>query len=245
MEMFWEKPLSDLELSIDDIHIWRADLDLTIISIQKLNETLSIDEKGKAERFRFEKDKRRFIAGRGILRTILGCYLNVNPSRVQFCYGKNGKPELADTFGNGTVLFNMSDSDGLALYAFARELEIGVDIERIRDIPEMEQIAERFFSLKENEILRSLPESKKKEAFFNCWTLKEAMIKAIGDGLSYPLDSFDVSTALGGQRELLRTQGESREESKWSVQLLEIGPGLAAAFALWGECRRVHCLQWS
>ena len=243
--MIYPSILSIPELAVHEIHIWSAALNQLNSSLSKFIQTLSIDERIRAARFHFDRDRNHFIVKRGILRTILGSYLNVEANRLQFCFGKNGKPSLADALGNKTIGFNVSRSNGIALFAFVRDYEIGVDIERIRDIPEMEQIAEKFFSLKENEILRSLPESKRKEAFFNCWTLKEAMVKAIGDGLSYPLDSFDVSTALGGQRELLRTQGESREESKWSVQLLEIGPGLAAAFALGGECRRVHCLQWS
>jgi len=241
MEIFWKIPLPDLQLSKGDIHIWRADLDLPITGFQKLYQTLSIDERVRAERFHFEKDRRRFIVGRGTLRTILGCYLNVEPSRLQFCYGKNGKPALADTFGKGVILFNMSDSEGLALYAFTRDHEIGVDIEHIRDIPEMDQIAERFFSARENAVFRSLPESKKREAFFNCWTRKEAFIKAKGEGLGLGLDQFEVSLAPGERAALLSTNGDPQEASRWSLRELDPGPGFTAALAVQGHGWQLKC----
>ena len=104
----------------------------------------------------------------------------MKPDQLQFCYGKNGKPALVRKWGKGNINFNLSHSEGLALYVFTRDREIGVDIEHIRDIPEMDQIAARFFSVRENAVFRALPESKKKEAFFSCWTRKEAFIKALG-----------------------------------------------------------------
>ena len=167
--LFRSPPL-DLELKIDEIHVWCASLDQPVSQYHKLSYMLSLDECMRAERFHFKKDRKDFIIGRGILRAILGCYLSVEPSMLQFCYGKNGKPALADKFGIGTICFNLSHSEGLALYAFTRNCEIGVDIEHIRDISEIDQIAKRFFSLRENDVLRALPERNKKETFFNCWT---------------------------------------------------------------------------
>jgi len=240
----WKIRQSKLTLGEKDIHIWQAELDLPILGFQKLYQTLSIDERVRAERFHFEKDRKCFIARHGILRTILGCYLNVEPSRLQFCYGKYGKPELADTFGEGPILFNMSDSEGLALYAFTRSQEIGVDIEHIRDIPEMDQITERFFSERENAVFRSLPESKKKEAFFNCWVRKEAFIKAIGAGLHCPLDKFEVSLVPGDPANLPSIQEDSRVAFRWSMQELKPRSGFAAAFAIEDRSRQLHCWQW-
>jgi len=204
-----------------------------------------MDERMRAERFHFERDRKRFIVRRGILRTILGCYLSIEPSRLRFCYGKNGKPALADTSGKGRIRFNLSHSEGLALVAFTRDREIGVDIEHIRDISEMEQIAERFFSVREYTVFRVLPKSKKKEAFFNCWVRKEAFTKAIGDGLSWPLDKFDVSLILGESARLLRIEGDSKGASRWSIQDLKPASGFAAAFAVEGRSGRLHCWQWS
>ena len=203
-----------------------------------------MEERMKAERFHFEQDRERFITGHGILRTILGYYLGVEASRLQFCYGKNRKPALADKFGKGIILFSMSDSEGLALFAFTRDREIGVDIERVRDIPEMDQIAEQFFSVRENAVFCALPESKKKEAFFNCWTRKEAFIKAIGDGLYCPLDSFVVSLVPGEPARLLRIGGDSKGISRWSIKDLRPAPGYAAAFAVERRSWRLYCWQW-
>ncbi len=237
-------PPLDLELKTDEIHVWCASLDQPVSQFQRLRQTLSMDERTKAERFHFERDRKRFNAGRGILRTILGWYLGGEPNRLQFCYGKNGKPALADTFGNGGIHFNMSRSVGLALYAFTRDREIGVDIERVRDISEMDQIAERFFSVKENAVFRTLPKSKRKEAFFRCWTRKEAFIKAIGKGLSMPLDKFDVALVPGKPARLIRIEGDSKEASRWTIRELKPAAGFAAAFALEGRSRRLRCWQW-
>jgi len=229
------------ELTTDEIHIWYAYLDKPVSQFWGL---LSMDERRRAGRFHFEEDRRRFIVRQGILRKILGYYLGVEPSRFQFCYGNNGKPALADTFGKGKVRFNSSHSEGLALYAFTRDREIGVDIEHIGDGFEMEQIAEQFFSTREKAIFRALPESKKKRAFFNCWTRKEAFIKATGDGLSLPLDRFDVSLVPGEPARLLGIDGDSKAASRWLLQDLKPAPGFAAAFAVKGQSRYVHCRQY-
>jgi len=162
-----------MELMADDIHVWSVSLDQLASRVQTLSQTLSPDERMRAERFHFEEDRNHFIISRGILRTILGRYLSVEPDKLQFCYGKHGKPALADISGKGRICFNSSRSEGLALYAFTRDREIGIDIEHIRDIPEMEHIVEGFFSEREKVVFRSLPESKRKEAFFHCWTRKE------------------------------------------------------------------------
>lgn len=240
----WETFPANLPLSKKEVHIWRADLDLQIISIQKFHQTLSTDERARAERFRFEQDRKRFVIGRGILRIIIGRYLNIEPSRLEFCYGKSGKPTLANTFGKETILFNMSDSGRLALYGFTRNHEIGVDIEHIRDIPEMEQIAERFFSDGENAVFHALPNGKKKEAFFNCWTRKEAFIKAKGQGLKLGLNQFEVSLAPGERAALLNINTDNQEASHWSLRDLDPGPGFVAALAVQGHGLQLKCWQW-
>jgi len=239
----WKIPQSELTLAEKDIHVWRADLDLPMIGFQNLYQTLSIDEKKRAERFHFEKDRRHFIAGRGILRAILGCYLGVEPILLEFCYGKYGKPQLSDTFGNATIHFNMSRSKGLALYAFTRDQELGVDVEHIRDIPEMEQIAERFFSPKENAAFRTLRERTKKEAFFNCWTRKEALLKAKGQGLALGLDQCEVSLGLGERAALIRTNNP-QETAHWLLQKLNPGSRFIAALAVQERGWQLQCLQW-
>lgn len=234
--------LFNRELGTDETHIWYASLEQPVSRFQRL---LSIDERMTAGRFHFEEDRKRFIVRRGILRTMLGCYLSVEPSRLRFCYGKNGKPQVADTFGEGKISFNLSHSEGCAVYAFTRDREVGVDIEHLRDIPEMEQIAERFFSARENAIFRALPENNREEAFFTCWTRKEAFIKAAGDGLSQPLDRFDVSLVPGEPARLLRIEGNSKAASQWFMQDLKPASGFAAAFTAKGRGGLVHCWLYS
>jgi 4'-phosphopantetheinyl transferase len=231
----------DRELTTGEIHIWYTSLDRPVSQFWGL---LSMDERRRSERFHFDKDMKYFIVRHGILRKILGNYLGVEPGQFQFDYGKNEKPALADIFGMGKIQFNMSHSEGLALYAFTRDREIGVDIECIRDISEMGQIAERFFSRGENAVLQALPKGKKREAFFNCWTRKEAFIKATGDGLSYPLDGFDVSLVPGEPARLLRIEGDSTAASRWSIQDLKPAFGFAAAFAIKGRIGQVCCWKW-
>ena len=229
------------ELTSEEIHIWCTSLEQPVSLFQRL---LSVGERIRAERFHFEEHRKYFIIRRGILRTILGYYLGVEPSRLQFCYGKNEKPALAGTLGKGKINFNLSHSEGLALYALARYHEIGVDIEYIRDVPEMEQIVERYFSAGEKDVFRSLPDHKRKEAFFNWWTRKEAFIKATGDGLSWPLDRFDVSLVPDEPARLLKIDGESETASRWLIHELKPAPGFAAAFAAEGRIGRVHCRKW-
>jgi len=244
-EFVSEEPPTHLNLSKKAVHIWRAALDLPGRRVEALQEKLSTDERMRAERFHFEKDRKKFVVGVGILRTILGPYVGVEPNELRFIYGKRGKPMLADVFANGSIHFNMSHSEGLVLYGFTRDHEIGVDIEFIRDIPEMDKIAEQFFSKKENDVLRSLPDSKKKEAFFNCWTRKEAFIKAIGDGLYQPLDNFDVALKPGEPAKLLRIGRDSKRASRWFIHDFKPAPGFTAALAVEGHDWRLHYWQWS
>lgn len=233
-----------LDLPTDEIHVWYAALDQPPPRFHTFIQTLSITERMRAEQFHFDKDRKCFIASRGILRTILAHYLSVEPTRLQFCYGKNGKPRLADMFGRPTISFNLSRSNRIALYAFTRYREIGVDIEQIHEISEMEQIAERFFSVKENISLCALPERKKREAFFNLWTRKEALMKAIGDGLSRPLDKFDVLMVPGESTRLLKIDEDSNAESRWYIQDLKLAPGFAAALAVQGNGMKLKYWQW-
>ncbi len=240
MEPAWNPPTRLTQIEKGAVHIWRVNLDLPALG--HLEEKLSLDEKIRAGRFRFERDRTRFIAAHGILRLILGRYLKVEPNLVRICSDKNGKPKIVDETGIETIFFNLSHSQELGLYGFSKDYPIGIDIERIRDFPERGQVADHFFSWRENDFFKEVPEGKRLEEFFRCWALKEAVIKALGDGLSYPLNALDVSRALGKQAGLLL--GEIGKESRFTTQVLEVGPGFTAAFALRGKCQKVHCWQW-
>jgi 4'-phosphopantetheinyl transferase len=234
--------LCGLKPIIDEIHVWYASLNKPASGFHGL---LSADERDQAGRFHFKKDRDRYIVRHGILRIILGHYLNVAPGLIRFKYGKNSKPALADGPGRGKLYFNLSHSRGMVLYAFTSEREIGVDIEYIRNIPDMEQIVERFFSAREKTVFRALSKSRKREAFFNCWTRKEALIKATGEGLSYPLDGFVVSMVPDEPARLISIDGNTGLAARWSIRDLKPAAGYAAAIAVPGRAGHVHCQEWA
>ena len=233
---------TQLRLSSSDVHVWLAPLDQ--IHVTQLIQTLSEEELARADRFRFHRDRERFIACRSLLRTILSRYLCVEPCRLRICYGPYGKPYLEEEVEKDKLQFNLSHSHGFALYAFTRGRKIGVDLEYIRRMPDFGQIAARFFSQSENSALNALPESQRQEAFFYCWTRKEAYIKAIGNGLMHPLNSFDVSLAPGEPARLLNVEGNPEEASRWSLKSLNPAPGYIAALAVAGHDWQLQWKQW-
>jgi len=241
----YHPPPKVITLDRDEVHVWRAFLDLTKSRIQTLYQSLSSDEQARARRFYFQKDRNHFIIVHGVLRDILSRYLDIQPAQLCFCYSRHGKPALTKESGGDKVRFNLSRSHGLALYAVACSLEMGIDLERIRpDIAE-EQIAERFFSPREVSAIRALPENIQKEVFFNCWTRKEAYIKAIGKGLSFPLHLVEVSISPKESAALLSIKGNQREASNWSLRDLIPGPGYTAALVVKGHYWRLKCWQWT
>ncbi|MGA2604135.1 MAG: 4'-phosphopantetheinyl transferase superfamily protein [Verrucomicrobiia bacterium] len=240
----WRAPPETLVLGDDEIHVWRATLDQTPSQIQGFLHNLAADEQAKAERFYFERDREHFIAARGVLRAILGGYLNRAPESLSFCYSSHGKPALAGESDGEPIRFNVSHSYGVALYAITRGREVGIDLERIRFDLAVAEIAERFFSRREVAMLRTLPTEAQRQAFFRCWTRKEAYIKARGEGLSLPLDQFDVSLAPGEPAAVLGTQRDPSEAARWSLQELTLAPGYVAALAVEGHGWRLSCWQW-
>ena len=209
--------------------------------MQRLWYTLAADERQRAERYIFQKDRTHFVVARGLLRVLLGCYLRQEPLHLRFIYGPHGKPALATDTGGVALRFNVSHSHGLALYAITRGREVGVDAERIRPAVVQEKVAERFFSPREVAVLRALPTPLQARAFFACWTRKEAYIKATGDGLTLPLDQFDVSLAPGEPAALLRTAWDPKEAAHWALQDLAPAPGYRAAVAVAGHAWRLTC----
>ena len=223
---------SELLLSSDEVHVWRAFFDKDESHFNELARTLSEDERLKAKRFYFQKDKRRFVVTHGVLRNILGRYLKIEPNRLKFSYGSRGKPTLNGIPDGHSLCFNMSHSHSLALFAFTWGRKIGVDVEYVRSVPDAEEIADRFFSPRENAVFRTVPAGKKPEAFFNCWTRKEAFLKAIGDGLSRSLDSFEVSLFPGEPAQLLCVGGDPLEASRWRLRALAPAHGYIGAFVI-------------
>ena len=239
----FNKQLTDLSLTNKDVHIWYASLDVSISEFKTLSQTITKDECLRAEKFHFEKDKKRFIVGRGILRSILGSYLGIEPRHLRFCYGENGKPAISNQDFRGTIRFNLSHSNGVALFAFTLGREIGVDIEKVREIGEMEQIVERFFSVREYDRFCHLPEGKKRKLFFTYWTCKEAFIKADGGGFKIPLNSFEVSNVYGNPLKQLKIYCDRKKAAQWFLQTFIPFSGYIGAFAVQGEGALIKCIK--
>jgi 4'-phosphopantetheinyl transferase len=241
----WLAAKAPVAIRSDQVDVWRAHLDVGHSHTGELEQFLSQDELARAKRFYVERDRNRFVVARGLLRSILGRYLDIEPSHIEFIYGPYGKPSLADEFAVQGIRFNLSHSDGLALYAIACGREVGVDVERLRlDFPGRE-IAERFFSPREVAMLFALPSNRQPEAFFNCWTRKEAYIKARGEGLSVPLSDFDVSLAPGEPARLLYTSAGPNETSRWTLRELNLyETDFVAAVAVEGHDWRLKCWSW-
>ena len=240
----WISPPATISLGINEVHVWRAPLDQPSSHIDSFRHTLAADEQTKADRFYFQNDRDHFIAAHGVLRAILGRYLDRAPECLSFCYGSHGKPALVGESGADAIHFNMSHSHGVALYAVARSRAVGIDLEFVRRELEIEQIAERFFSHRETATLRALPADLRRCAFFLCWTRKEAYIKAKGEGLSMPLDRFDVSLVPGEPAALLSTRPDPDETCRWSLRELTLTTGHVAALAVEGRGWSLSCWRW-
>lgn len=244
-DAIWAIPPPNLKLKPDEVHIWRASLNVATSRVESLLTTLCAEEQQKAHRFRFSKDQKHFIVARGLLRIILGRYLNKNPSDLSFCYNQYGKPALLSADSTQTISFNVSHSHELALIAVTQNCAIGVDLEYIRPDFPCEQIAQSCFSPTERAVLRQIPAEIKTSVFFTGWTRKEAYIKATGKGLSLPLDQFDVSLIPGEPAKLLNTQWDMSEADRWLLHELNPGSGYIAALAIAAGVWRIKCWQVS
>jgi 4'-phosphopantetheinyl transferase len=240
----WKPPPRRLILERDTVHVWRVSLAQPQARIQTFLQLCTPDERARAEAYHFQRDRERFIAARGALRTILARYLPRTPEQLRFTYSRYGKPALLETMNERGLRFNISHAHELALCAVTRGREVGVDIEFIREDFASLDIAGRFFSQAEVAALRALPPGAQTLAFFNCWTRKEAYIKARGEGLSHPLDCFTVSLIPGEPARLLSTKNDPQEVSHWCLHELATGAGYAAAIAVEGGPCRLDCWQW-
>jgi 4'-phosphopantetheinyl transferase len=232
-----------LALPEDEVQLWRVDLDAIRGEESRWQGRLSPDESKRALRFHFPSDRQRFVASRALLRTILAAYLDADPVNVEFSYSKKEKPSLAGGHATSGITFNLSHSGGIALYAFTRGREIGVDVEQVRGDFDVEPIARRFFSAQEQIHLNDLPKAERVEAFFRCWTRKEAYLKATGSGLSLPLSQFDVSLGAGETNALLATRPDASEAERWVLREVPGGVGYSAALCVSGRGWRLN--HWS
>lgn len=233
-------------LTTSEVHVWLASLEQPAELVRHFLTTLAPDERERAARFVFEKDRRHFTVARGILRALLGHYLQAPASEIRFAYNAYGRPALQSPAPQPMLNFNLSHSHELALYAFAPGREIGVDIEYMRDL-EMDEylsIARSHFSSGEYSTLQELPAAQRKQGFFNCWTRKEAYIKTRGQGLAIPLDSFDVSLLPGAPAALLASHEAPHTVAAWSLSLPTVPPDYTAALMVEGHDYTTRFFTW-
>jgi 4'-phosphopantetheinyl transferase len=218
-----------------EVHLFCISMSQPDDCIQKFSRTLSNHEVRRRDRLHFAKDRDRYIVRHGALREIVGCYLSIPAHDIDIEYTKYGKPVIIENSFGSRLQFNLSSSNDLALIAVTRMNHVGVDIEYISDDFHWRDIALKYFSSGEIEQLFSLPEKLRKRGFFDCWTRKEAYVKARGEGLSYPLDRFEVSMCPGDRAQLLHHYDDPHEAFRWTLQGIDLGNRYAAAFAVGGQ----------
>jgi 4'-phosphopantetheinyl transferase len=234
VQTFWTLPPADLNLTATEAHLWLARLDEE--NPYDLEQIISDDERARAGKFRFFRDKKHFIAARSNLRIILGKYLQTNPRKICFEYNEFGKPKIS---GEPEIKFNLSHSGGTALYAVTRNREIGVDIEQIKTSFLDEGMIYQCLTPQEKAHFQVLPKNKRDLFFFECWTRKEAFLKACGSGLSLPPNQ--VETFPFSDISLVSSEaGFESPPALWSFQTLPYIPDYAAALIVEGNNPRLR-----
>ena len=240
LECLWSSPPSVPNASSNEIHVWHIRLDVPLGQIQQLGRTLSQDEQLKAERFHFDRHRRRYIASHGSLREILSRYLGSDPSQLQFTYSPLGKPSLASKINSKKLCFNLSSSNELALCAITLNRSIGVDIEHIRPNPDAESLAKHFFSPREYNTINSFPPEQRQDVFYNLWTLKEAYLKATGEGIG-GLEKVEISISHRESQVLHSINGKPQTTRRWSIIQLLPERAYTAGLALEGSVDHNYC----
>jgi 4'-phosphopantetheinyl transferase len=225
-------------LAAGEIQVWRVQADDAALCLACCENLLSAAERERAVRFKFEKDRRLYTAAHAALRSLLAGYLNVAPGDLEFENGRHGKPRLAPTLAGDKLEFNLSHSHEVALIAVTREREIGVDVERVREDFAFAEVAERYFTAREVSAIRALPENLQRRAFYQCWTSKEAFLKARGVGLSGELDEVEIVLDREGRVQVKSTLPQ------WSLRELDPRAGFVGAVVLEGNFHDLRCYLW-
>ena len=241
-------PGSDLasakrSLPSGEVHVWFASLGEPPQAVQDPASSLSSDERVRAEQFHFDRDRQRFMSARSLLRTILGEYLGAPPASFVFRYDAKGKPALSGCW-TGVLEFNVSHSRDGALYALARDRRVGVDLEFVRPLDDLDEMALRVLSTHEQVALGRTPPSERLRVFYEFWTRKEAFIKATGDGLSFPVHQIEASLPLGKSSRRLGPVGDGGGKLAWTLQALAPDPAFAAALVVEGGAFDLQYRRW-
>jgi 4'-phosphopantetheinyl transferase len=242
-ELTFDKAPEGLELQDNEVHIFHATLDLPADKQQCLAETLSPDERNRANRFKSDFARHRFISGRGILREILGWLLRTPPRDISFCYGFRGKPSLRGQAKEWRLDFNVSHSGALAVYAVSRNSEVGIDVEHIRPVKRARHLVANFFSPDENGRWSTLPTDQKSEYFIKCWTRKEAYLKAMGIGISGLRNLIEVRAAPEREAELLELEGGLRMMPDGWFYPVQTSPGYTCGVVT--KSRQERMVNWT
>lgn len=242
-KIFLRWPISNKSpnLQMHQAHIWSAMLSCDTQKLKIFFDLLDANEQARAKRFHFEKDRNQFIASHGILRKILSGYLNVSPEKIIFSYNEFGKPFIAN---QSDIQFNLSHSKNIALIGVTKNYSIGIDIEYIKQMRDIDAIAERYFSAHEYSALKQLSTEEKQLAFFNGWSRKEAFLKAHGQGLSYSLEKIEVNLLANETAKFIAIHDANENISDWELYNLEPANDFAAALAIKGHLEKIQMLQW-
>lgn len=241
-------PLDTARATVSDldgkVQIWHYHLDSGPEKLAECSASLDDDERERAHRFKFEKDQRRFVVGRGTLRRILSRYAGCEPKSIRFGYGEYGKPYIAGPGHVCDLKLSVSNCSDLGAVAVTWRTELGLDLERIRPGSDHELIVSREFSDEEKDWFHTAPETQRAAAFFEIWTCKEAYLKGKGVGLSAPLSRFSISFDRDRQPLLAWSDIDSLDPQRWSLHRVVIEPGFIGCLALHGECRVLHTAPW-
>ena len=241
----WMPPAREISLGADDVHVWMSTLEFDDDTISRLSLWLSDDERQRADRFRHQRHRDKFIAGRAMMRGVLSRYVDRLPATIEFEYLPHGKPQLAAAQREVGLEFNLSHSGNIALCAVTGGTTVGVDVEHMRELRDMQGLANRFFSTAEAEQLQDEREDERLASFFRCWTRKEAYVKAIGQGITCPLDSFAVSLSAGDPPRLVHIDQDASIASKWSMVTINPADHYVGALAVAGPIDAVHSWRWN
>jgi 4'-phosphopantetheinyl transferase len=226
-------------LAGDEVQVWVASLEKPPEVVAGFSLLLSPDEKDRAGRFYFERDRRRYTVGRGLLRMFLGAFLAMKPDQIAFRYGAYGKPALDRVVHGRTLQFNLAHSNDLAVFIFCWDRPVGIDVEHVRPMTDEADFAERFFSPAESALIGSLSGEQKRNTFFKLWTCKEAFLKASGAGLTDPLNEVEFSFGDADSARIVSIHGDKKRAALWRMEMFKPAKGYQAACAVEGDAEQL------